>query len=114
VEPLPFEQAPGVLGTGDRGKPPDSWLLRQAPDEGGYSGGTDALAARRRGEAVADLDAALAVGQAMGPQIAEDPSVGYVGSNPTPATTCETARWLRKRSPAGCFLLVTACIKVCH
>jgi len=38
----------------------------------------------------------------------------YVGSNPTPATTSETAPWLRKRSPAGRFLLVTPCIRVCH
>ena len=30
---------------------------------------------------------------------------------PPPA---KTARWLRKRSSAGRFLLVTACIKVCH
>jgi hypothetical protein len=27
----------------------------------------------------------------------------YVGSNPTPATTCKTARWLRKRGLAGPF-----------
>src|SRR5580700_5085984 len=26
----------------------------------------------------------------------------------------ETARWLRKRGPAGRFLLVTPCIRVCH
>ena len=26
----------------------------------------------------------------------------------------ETARWLRRRGPAGRFLLVTACIRVCH
>jgi hypothetical protein len=42
----------------------------------------------------------------------------------TPATTTpatqhlphpgETARWLRKRGPAGRFLLVTSCISVCH
>src|SRR5713226_2620407 len=26
----------------------------------------------------------------------------------------KTARWLRKRGPAGRFLLVTMCISVCH
>ncbi len=38
----------------------------------------------------------------------------YVGSNPTPATPARTACWLRKRSPAGRFLLVTMCIRVRH
>ena len=38
----------------------------------------------------------------------------YVGSNPTPATPAKTAPWLRKRGPAGRFLLVTACIRLCH
>jgi hypothetical protein len=38
----------------------------------------------------------------------------YVGSNPTPATTTETARTLRKRDPVGRFLLVAPGIRVCH
>jgi hypothetical protein len=38
----------------------------------------------------------------------------YVGSNPTPATTCEKARLLRKRGPAGRFLLVTPCVSMSH
>jgi hypothetical protein len=44
----------------------------------------------------------------------------YVGSNPTPATTqhlpppAKTARWLRKRGPAGRFLLVPRCVIVCR
>ena len=38
----------------------------------------------------------------------------YVGSNPTPATTCGNGPLAAETRPAGCFLLVTPCIRVCH
>ena len=53
-------------------------------------------------------------GYVMGRGVAVCKTVGsaYVGSNPTPATTCENGRWLRKRGPAGRFLLVPPCVIV--
>ncbi len=38
----------------------------------------------------------------------------YVGSNPTPATTCENGPLAAETRPAGRFLLVTSCISACH
>jgi hypothetical protein len=38
----------------------------------------------------------------------------YVGSNPTPATTCGNGPPAAETRPAGRFLLVTPCIAVCH
>ena len=38
----------------------------------------------------------------------------YVGSNPTPATTCGNGPPAAETRPAGRFLLVTPCIRVCH
>ena len=38
----------------------------------------------------------------------------YVGSNPTPATTCENGPLAAETRPGGRFLLVTPCIAVCH
>jgi hypothetical protein len=38
----------------------------------------------------------------------------YVGSNPTPATTCGNGPWLRKRARGAVFVLVTSRIRVCH
>ena len=51
-------------------------------DQGGHGGGTDALPSRRRGESVADLDAALAVGRPMGPEIAEDLTISAADHEP--------------------------------
>ena len=38
----------------------------------------------------------------------------YVGSNPTPATTCVNGPLAAETRPAGRFVLVTPCIWVCH
>jgi hypothetical protein len=38
----------------------------------------------------------------------------YVGSNPTPATTCENGPLAAETRPAGRFVLVTMCITMCH
>ena len=38
----------------------------------------------------------------------------YVGSNPTPATTCGNGPLVAKRAAGAVFLLVTSCISVCH
>ena len=38
----------------------------------------------------------------------------YVGSNPTPATTCVNGPLAAETRPAGRFVLVTPCIRVCH
>ena len=38
----------------------------------------------------------------------------YVGSNPTPATTCENGPRAAETRPGGRFLLVTVCIRLCH
>src|SRR4029077_14084280 len=38
----------------------------------------------------------------------------YVGSNPTPATTCVNGPLPAETRPAGRFLLVTPCIRVSH
>src|SRR5439155_4234137 len=38
----------------------------------------------------------------------------YVGSNPTPATTCVNGPLAAETRSAGRFLLVTPCIRVCH
>lgn len=84
VESLAFEQAPGsrVVGTGDGGEPTDPRNRRKASDQGGNGGGTDALPSRGWGKAVADLDAALAVGRAVGPDVTEDLSVSAAGDEP--------------------------------
>jgi len=52
----------------------------------------------------------------MGRGVAVCKTVGsaYVGSNPTPATTCENGPLAAETRPAGRFLLVAACIRVCH
>jgi hypothetical protein len=38
----------------------------------------------------------------------------YVGSNPTPATTCENGPLAAETRPAGRFLLVPPCVMVCR
>src|ERR1700750_3388846 len=38
----------------------------------------------------------------------------YVGSNPTPATTCGNGPLAAETRPGGRFLLVTPCIAACH
>src|SRR4029077_6534552 len=38
----------------------------------------------------------------------------YVGSNPTPATTCGNGPLAAETRPGGRFLLVTMCISTCH
>ena len=84
VESLAFEQAPGsgVAGTGDCGEAADSRHRCKAADEGGHGGGADALAPRGRGEGIADLDTSLAVGRAVGADIADDLGVSAADDEP--------------------------------
>src|SRR6266700_4168323 len=55
-------------------------------------------------------------GRVEGQAVAVCKTVGsaYVGSNPTPATTCENGPLAAETRPAGRFLLVTPCISLCH
>ena len=87
MEHLAFEQAPGsgVLGTGDCRQPTDSGRRREASDEGGHGGGADAFASRGRGQAVTDLDAALTVARAVGPQIADGLVISAADDKPDDA-----------------------------
>ena len=56
-------------------------------------------------------------GRHAGPAVLDvlrHPVLDVLNLDTTPATTSETAPWLRKRGPAGRFLLVTMCISTCH
>jgi hypothetical protein len=110
---LPREGVPACFGRsacsadGVRGCPRDPPSGCQRPRT--YGG------QRRRGESHSAAFAQVR-GYVMGRGVAVCKTVGsaYVGSNPTPATTCGNGPLAAETRPAGRFLLVTPCISVCH
>src|SRR5947209_881823 len=50
----------------------------------------------------------------QGREVCKTVGSAYIGSNPTPATTCGNGPLAAETRPAGRFLLVTPCIATCH
>src|SRR5215469_6580618 len=84
VESLSLKQPPGghVLGAGDGRDVADLRHCPQPSKERAHRGGSDSLASRRGSEAVTDLDAAVAVWRAVGPEVPENPSVRVTDHQP--------------------------------